>query len=293
MNEPEKCIECGSTNILNDPENGDTVCITCGLVLDNTQFAPPPEHLTKKEPTHIIAYTSAYIGTKTHHTQRTELNVAYDISLVIQKLDLPRYMERIAINYVRKLRRARKQQKNQKIRLTRTELTIVSIWVTIKKLNYPLSADEYLKKLQPLFKNQNLMKMEKRASQFIKPQNRFPNTNLITKHINKLTSTLENNHLIDNLYANKLGSYAIQIVLANPSIVSNRKANIVAASALLTADRLLAKRLRVNLLAEKANIGTGSLSKLAQTCKQHAPPLPPDGAAIQFSSYLLKEVKIC
>jgi hypothetical protein len=137
------------------------------------------------------------------------------------------------------------------------------------------------------------MKIEKRASYFIKNQNRLPNTILITRHINKIAATLENHHFIDSLYANKLCSYAIQIVLANPSIVSNRKVNIVAASALLAADRLLAKQLRLDLLAERANIGTGSLSKLAQICNQYAPPLPPDGAAIKFSNYLLKEVNIC
>jgi hypothetical protein len=202
-------------------------------------------------------------------------------------------MNPLAITHMQKLRHAIKKKNNPKIRLTRAELIIVSIWVTIKRLNYPLSADEYVKKLEPFFKVSNLMKIEKRANYFIKNQNRLPNIALVTGHITKIASQLEHAHLIDSVYANKVSSYAIQIIHTNPGIITNRRANLVAASALLAADCLLTKRLRLNPLAKISNAGASNISSIAQTCKRYAPPLPPESAAIKFSYYLQKEMELC
>jgi transcription initiation factor TFIIIB Brf1 subunit/transcription initiation factor TFIIB len=300
MSENEFCTECGSPNLLNDNENGELVCQTCGLVLGSSEFAPPPDRIQKNLPTHPLAYTSLSVGTEINSHQRTEQNVANDINHTLQQLDLPLNMKQIAITYLQKIRRATKKQQNNnhpnsdsRIRLTRTELTALSIWTAIKLSDYPLSADEYLKKLQTIYKVQNLMKIEKRANHYIKNQNRLPTTILTTKHINKITTQLENTQLIEKTYANKLCSYAIQIIHVNPGIITSRRSRIVAASAILAADALLAKQLRLKSFAQIVNVGTSSLSSLTETCKQYAPPLPPDCAAIKFSSYLLKEVKLC
>lgn len=260
--------------------------------MGSAEFAPPPERIPKTAPNNPIAYTRFCIGTEMESAQRTELNVAHDINHTIQKLELPHTLEPLAINYVQKLRRTMKHQNNHKIRLTRTELTTVSIWTAIKRSNYPLSAEEYLQKLQPLFKVINLMKIEKRAGYFIKNETRIPDPTLVAGHINRLTSKLENNP-IDNAYANKINRYAIEIVLANPGIVTNRKATLVAAAALLAADELLAKQVGLKTIAQAANIGTGRLSELAETCKQYAPTLPKECAALKFSSYLFKELALC
>ncbi|MDR1992983.1 MAG: TFIIB-type zinc ribbon-containing protein [Nitrososphaerota archaeon] len=284
----EKCPECHSTHLFIDNKNGEIVCKTCGLVLGSAEFAPPAERIPKTNPTNPIAYTSLCIGTEIAPTQRTELNVAHDINHIIQKLNLPHTIETIAITYMQKLRRITNKQKNSQIRLTRTELTTLSIWTAIKLTNYPLSADEYLKKLQPLYKIPNLMKTQRRASYFIKNKPQIPNTTLLTGHINKLVSKLENN-LLDSNYANKINSYAIQIIIANPGILTNRKANLIAASALLAADELIANQLSLKTMAQVANIGTSRLSELTKTCKQYAPELPKECAALKFSCYLFKE----
>lgn len=289
MSEYEKCFECGSTSILSDCESGEIVCMNCGLVLGDAEYAPPADRIPKLEPNSPFAYTSFSVGTEIESSQRTELNVAHDINRVIQKLELPRNLQQLAINYVRKLRRLMKQQKDLKIRLTRTELTVVSVWTAVKISNYPLSADEYLKKLQTIFKVENLMKIEKRASFFVKNENRIPDASLVIGHINKIAAKLETT-IVDSSYASKICSYAVQIVYANPGIVTNRKANLVAASALLAADELLAKRLRLKIVSQVANTGTGSLSELVETCKKYAPPLPKECAAVKFSSYLFKDV---
>lgn len=290
MSENRRCPECNNNKaILVDNKNGAIVCKTCGLVLDSAEFAPPADRVPKTEPNHPIAYTSISVGTEIESTHHIELNLAHDINRVIQKLELPHNLEPLAINYVRKLRRLIKQQKKHKIRLTRTELTAVSIWTAIKLTNYPLSADEYLKKLQTLLSVKKLMKIEKRAGQFIKNENRIPDATLVTGHINRIAAKLENTHLIDSTYANKIGGYAIQIIQANPGIVTNRKANLVAASAILAADDLLTNQIALKHLAQVANTGTGRLSELAQTCKHYAPALPKEWSATKFSHYLLKE----
>ena len=284
----EKCPECGNRNIREDNANGERVCMTCGLVVGIAEFAPPADRIPKTDPANPIVFTSTAVGTEIESAHRIELNTAHDINRVIQKLELPRYLEPLAINYVRKLRHQMKQQNNHKIRLTRTELTTWSIWTAIKQINYPLSADQYIKKLQPLLKVKNLMKIEQRAGQFIKNENRIPDTALVVGHINQITSKLENNHLINRTYANKINSYAIQIVQTNPGSIANRKANLMAASALLAADNLLANQLRLKSLAQVASTGTGRLSKLAETYMHYAPALPKEWAAIKFSIYLLE-----
>jgi len=287
LSEFNRCPECGSKNVLNDCNSGEVVCTTCGLVLGEGEFAPPAGRVPKLESNSPFAFTSFAVGTEIASTQRTELNVAQDIDRVIQKLELPRSLQQTAINYVRKVRRMMRQQKDTKIRLTRMELTVVSVWNAVKVSNYPLSADEYVKKLQGVFNVENLMKIEKRAGIFVKIENRVPDADLVIGHINRIAAKLE--CIIDSAYASKVSSYAMQIVLANPGVITNRKANLVAASALLAADELLAKRLHVKPVAEAANTGTGSVSELVATCKKYAPPLPKECAALKFSSYLFKD----
>jgi transcription initiation factor TFIIIB Brf1 subunit/transcription initiation factor TFIIB len=291
LSEIEQCSECGSKNILNDSESGEIVCMNCGLVLGEADFAPPADRIPKIEPNSPFVYTSFAVGTEIASSQRTELNVAQDIDRVIQKLELPRTLQQLAINHVRKIRRLMKQQKDIKIRLTRTELTVVSVWNAIKITNYPLSADEYVKKLQGILSVENLMKIEKRASYFVKNENRIPDTELVIGYINKISAKLEFT-AVDSAYTSKVASYAIEIVLANPGVITNRKANLVAAAALLAADELLAKRLQLRPVAQAANTGTGSVSELLGTCKKYAPPLPKECAAVKFSSYLFKGVDL-
>ncbi len=288
MSEFDRCPECGSTSVLHDCDSGEVVCRGCGLVLGVGEFAPPAERVPKLEPNSPFAYTSFAVGTEIESTQRTELNVAQDVDRVIQKLELPRSLQQVAINYVRKIRRLMRHQKDTKIRLSRMELTVVSVWNAVKVSNYPLSADEYVKKLHGVFDVENLMKIEKRASVFVKIENRVPDADLVIGHITRIAAKLEG--VVDCAYVNKVGSYAVQIVLANPGVITNRKANLVAASALLAADELLGKRLHVKMVAEAANAGTGSVSELMPTCKKYAPPVPKECAALKFSSYLLKEM---
>ena len=288
MSEFDKCPECGSQSVLHDCNSGEVVCMSCGLVLGEGEFAPPAERIPKFEPNSPFAYTSFAVGTEIESTQRTELNVAQDVDRVIQKLELPRSLQQVAINYVRKIRRLMQHQKDTKIRLSRMELTVVSVWNAVKVSNYPLSADEYVRKLHGVFDVENLMKIEKRASIFVKIENRVPDANLVIGHINRITAKLEG--IVDSAYANKVSSYAVQIVLGNPGVITNRKANLVAASALLAADELLGKRLHVKIVAEAANAGTGSVAELVGTCKKYAPPVPKECAALKFGSYLLREV---
>jgi len=292
MCEAEQCSECSSTNIIDDNTKGEIVCINCGLVISKTEPTPPqnrtPPTTTKNTKPHPIAYTNP-LGTKTPANKRTEISTAYTIHHIIPQIDLPQTMQEMAITYMQKLYSATKKHNPKKIRFTKNELTTISIWTTIKQQNYPLSSDEYLKKLAPYIKIKNLMKIEKRANYFIPNQNRTTNIPLVTAHITKIAAQLENTIHIESAYANKISTYAIQIIHANPSIITTRRANLVAASALLAADHLIAKRLRLIPLAKAANTGTGTIAKLAKTCKQYAPPLPPESAAIKFSHHLLKK----
>ena len=292
MCEVEKCSECHSTNIIDDDKKGEIVCMNCGLVVDKAEPTPPqdrtPPTTNKNTQPHPIAYTNP-LGTKIPSNKRTELSAAYDIHYIIPQIGLPQSMQEMAITYMRKLYNATKKHNPKKIRFTKNELVTISIWTTIKQQDYPLSSDEYLKKLAPYIKIKNLMKIEKRASYFIPNQNRTTTISLVTAHITKIAAQLETDIHIESVYANKISTYAIQIIHANPSIITSRRANLVAAAALLAADHLLAKRLRLIPLAKVANTGTGTIAKLAKTCMRYAPALPPESAAIKFSHNLLKK----
>ncbi|MDR0460574.1 MAG: hypothetical protein LBH62_03945 [Nitrososphaerota archaeon] len=294
MCENEKCPECKSTNILDDNENGEAVCMNCGLVIGKTEFTPPQDRTSttnKNASKHPIIYTSSAIGTKTPSNKRTELKIAIDIHHLIPKLGLPQNMEETAIHYMRKLRHETKKHNPQKIRFTKNELITISIWTTIKQQEHPLSSDEYIKKLEDYIKIKNLMKIEKRASYFIKNKNRTPTIPLITAHIIKIADQLENNKHLERTYASKLCSYAIQILHKNPSLITNRRPNIAAAAILLAADQLIANQLQLIPLAKTANTGTGKISNLTQTAKRYAPPLPPDCAALKLTYQLQRKLR--
>jgi len=292
--EVEVCPECGSSSVLDDGEHGEKVCIACGLVLGLSEFTLPQDHTVKAAPVSPIAYTSSAVGVECDSSQRTERQVSYDISWVIQKLELPRNLEVFAVLYARKILREAKHHNPRKFRLTCQELTIASVWKQIKQSKQPLSADEYVRRLEQLYKKRvNLIKIGKRVNYFVKNKNHLADVALISGHVNRIAAKLVDACLIDVAYAHGISVYAIQMVNANFGVASNRKANLTAAGALLAADQLLACRLQLQPLAWAANTGTGNLTPIAKAYKKYAPPLPDECAAVKFVSYLQKEVNIC
>jgi transcription initiation factor TFIIIB Brf1 subunit/transcription initiation factor TFIIB len=191
MNESDFCPECGNNlALLNDTETGEIVCTTCGLVIGNTQYTPPAEHIpTKTTPVHPIVYTSLSVGREIDSYQQLEIAIAKDTKWIVQQLALPNNTTQTAINYTRKLRHATRRHNPYKIRFTRTELTALSIWNALKQLNHPISYDEFTKQITSLIGNINLMKTQNRANYFLNIHNRIPNTNFVIAHINKTLQT--------------------------------------------------------------------------------------------------------
>ncbi|MCL2135747.1 MAG: TFIIB-type zinc ribbon-containing protein [Candidatus Bathyarchaeota archaeon] len=290
MYETEHCTECNNTNILYDETKGETVCTTCGLVLDTQNFTPPADRIPKNDPDNPIIYTNSSIGTETESFQRLELDTAEEIKWIVQMLNFPVNVIKNATKYVCKIRHNMKHHNPNKIRFTKNELTTLSIWNALKQLNYPLSYDEYTQKIRPYTGNINLMKAEKRANHFVKNQTHLPDIELATAHIHKIVTQLEQEHIITNNYANILDPYAIQIIHNNQGSITYRRTKIVAAAAILAADNLLAERLHPPTFAQLSNIGTGKLSTLTTALKHSAPPVPKQCAAIKFREYLSQEL---
>ena len=190
MCEVEHCVECGSNSILYDETRGEAVCRTCGLVLGVFEFTAPADRITKSNSNSPIAYTRAAVGTKMGSSQQFEVNVAFDIDRVLQKIKFPQATKHMAIIYVRRLLRSIDQQTttstDQKPRFTRTQLTALSIWTALKQQKHPLSYKEYTQEIQPYVGKVNLMKLEKRATHYIDNTPHLADVKLVTAHINKL-----------------------------------------------------------------------------------------------------------
>lgn len=286
MSETEQCIECGGNSILHDEISGDTVCRDCGLVLGKVEFTPPPDRVPKNAPTNPIAYTNIALGTKIQSIQRLELNVVHDIKRIVDKLDLPKITARLAVICVCRIRRNMAQQNTQNIRLTRTELTTVSVWITLKQLKHPISYKEYTQKITPIIGKVNLIKIQKRISQFIENTPHISDITLVTAHINKLVSILESNSVVDTYYANLLGKYALEMVHIKPALLRGRRSDLIAASAIYAADGLMAEYFALQVFAEFANVGVANLSAIAQSLKRYAPQAPKESAVIHFTENL-------
>jgi transcription initiation factor TFIIIB Brf1 subunit/transcription initiation factor TFIIB len=183
-----------------------------------------------------------------------------------------------------------KQQNDPKIRFTRTQLTALSVWTALKQLKYPLSCNEFSQKIQPLIGNVNLMKTEKRACHFTDNIPRISDIELVTAHINKLVKVLENKFVIDTYYSHILGKYAIEIVNTKPHLVKGRKSDLIAASAVFAADRLIAEYFTLRVFAEFTNVGAGNLSSFAEIFKRSAPPVPKESAVIHFIENLFRGI---
>ena len=293
MCEVEHCIECGSNSILYDETRGEVVCRNCGLVLGTFEFTPPADRITKSNSTSPIVYTSAAVGTKIGSAQQFEVNVAYDIDRVLQKIKFPQPTKHIAITYVRRLLRSIKQQTtatDQKIRFTRKQLTALSIWTALKQQKYPISYKEFTQEIKKYVGKVNLMKIEKHVAKYINNTPHIADVQLVTAHINKLVNTLENNAVITNYYASILNKYAIEMIHAEQPLLKGHRPDLVAASAVFAADRLIAEYFTLRAFAEFTDVGAGNLSSFAETFKRHAPPVPKESAAIYFIENLFRGI---
>jgi len=291
--EVEHCIECGSNSILYDETRGEVVCRNCGLVLGTFEFTPPADRITKSNSTSPIVYTSAAVGTKIGSAQQFEVNVAYDIDRVLQKIKFPQPTKHIAITYVRRLLRAVNQQTSptdQKPRFTRKQLTALSIWTALKQQKHPISYKEFTQEIKKYVGKVNLMKIEKHATKYINNTPHIADVQLVTAHINKLVNTLENNAVITNYYASILNKYAIEMIHAEQPLLKGHRPDLVAASAVFAADRLIAEYFTLRAFAEFTDVGAGNLSSFAETFKRHAPPVPKESAAIYFIENLFRGI---
>jgi transcription initiation factor TFIIIB Brf1 subunit/transcription initiation factor TFIIB len=279
---------------LYDEARGEVVCRACGLVLGNFEFTAPADRITKSNSTSPIAYTSAAVGTKIGSAQQFEVNVAYDIDRVLQKIKFPQPTKHIAITYVRRLLRAVNQQRttptDQKPRFTRKQLTALSIWTALKQQKHPISYKEYTQEIKKYVGKVNLMKIEKRATHYIDNVPHIADVKLVTAHINKLVHILENNSIITNHYASILGKYAIEMIHAEQSLMKGHRPDLVAASAIFAADRLIAEYFTLRVFAAFTDVGAGNLSSFAETFKRYAPPVPIESAAIYFTENLFRRI---
>jgi hypothetical protein len=221
--------------------------------------------------------------------QRLELNVAYIIDHIVQKLNFPKATTLLAINFVCRLRRAMRQQ-NQQTRFTATELTALSIWTTLKQIKYPLNYTDFTQAIEPFVGEVYLMKIENRALHYIDNVPRISDITLVTAHINKLINTLENQNVISSHYAHILCKYAIELVHANPDLVRGHKAELSSTSAVFAADGLIAEYFTLRVFATFTSVGAGNLSVFAEIFKRSAPPVPKESAAIHFTENLFRGI---
>jgi transcription initiation factor TFIIIB Brf1 subunit/transcription initiation factor TFIIB len=182
------------------------------------------------------------------------------------------------------------QQKDKTIRFSCTDLTAISIWTALKQLKHPIGYNEFSKKIKPYVGPVNLMKIEKRAINYIDNIPHISDVKLVTAHIAKLVNNLESNLVITSYYASILSKYAITMINKEQTLVKGHRPELVAASAVFAADNLIAEYFTLRVFAEFTDVGAGNLSAFAETFKRSAPQVPKESAAIYFTEKLFKEV---
>mgnify|MGYP001048090878 CR=1 FL=1 len=282
VKEFDECPECGSRHIVYDDDAGETVCRSCGFVLGEVEYAPPPERIPKVETRSYHGLTSFAVGTeRLTSRQRTESNTAQDIDRIVSRLGLPNSIKLTAVWYMRKLLGWMREQKGEvKVKLTSRELALISVWGALRIVGAPVSMDEYAGKLNgefPGVDSGDILKLENRASIFARLAYRIPDA---AGYITRLTAKLEDE--VDYPYLKLAAGYATQLIKKNPWIMKGRKPVLAAAAALLAADDLLARKIGVKRIAEVAGAGTASVSNQATFLKKHAPTMPRESASLRY-----------
>jgi len=301
-----ECPECGSANLIKDHNTGEIICGTCGFVLSDVEFAPPPERIPKIERPNYHGLTSFSLGTASpsmvgtvtgtkrvldglSSLQRTESNIVQDIDRIVSNIALPNIVKLIAVVRARKFLRLMREQKNSKTRLTGKEIAVISVWDAIKITDKPITINEYAEKIHAVFPNYtagDILKLQNRAINFAKVTTRMPDpVNYVKSIILKLEGEVEGDYL------NLVGRYAIQMIKKNSWIAENRKPTLVASAALKAADDLLGRKISLQKLSKLSGTGVASITNLATYFKKYAPPIPPKGALFRFRSFWERKVK--
>ena len=251
---------------LRKTDNGEVCCSLCGMVISDLELDPG---FTPASPLKTnVEYTSS--------TEKNVLNATYDALRIIENLHIPVEKEEVR-NIVRKIVAGAKKSRQ---RFTAPEIVLFTVYEAMRLTGRLVSIKAYCNMLKEKFGIE--VSPEKFYRLEVRVRKAAPDLKIklpiVQQCIRQVALKLVQERLIDEKYSVALARYACMIFEnARKKDIQNRNPWLVAASAILAADKMLKRYLNEGVLAIVSSLdGKVNIAKQAEELYKRAPPVPPE-----------------
>lgn len=287
-------MSCRHDHTVKDYTTGEVVCVDCGLVVSEIDYAPPPQvrmdrKLRAYECTSYSAGTHLKAGgrwgrlSRLDSRKRTEAKITILIERICAWLNSPSHISAQAVYVARKLLRA--MRRRESVRFSVDEAAAVSVLLAYRYSNIPLTAERLAETLNGngygnrLYNKDVILRLYRRASAVLATPRYW---GYPKDFLGKITAKFLG--MVDNRYLSLLEQVAFSILKeterSSSQLLAGRNPLVVAAASIIAADQLLGGHIGEENILRKAEVGD-SATALASWLRTFAPPLPPE--AVHYS----------
>ncbi|MCS7114105.1 MAG: hypothetical protein RMJ15_04130 [Nitrososphaerota archaeon] len=282
-----KCPDCGCDRLVRDGSAGEVVCVNCGIVVDEVEYAqghaPKPNRGSfaamgqlgsgKLGYIEVLRYGGErYLRMLGRDSERTVISMATQIATIANRIGAPKAVEEEASLWARRILKAMRT-KGRKMSVD--EIAAVSLWTACKLHSFPITMDEYVKALGWSGGNngnsggngsKSLLKVINKAEGIMALPKVAPDPK---RYIAKLAARLEEaGH--NPRYIATVEAYARMLCDAAADDVSGKDPVCVASTALCVADEVMGGVIGREQIVRLA--GAGYSSSAAEAMKRKKPP---------------------
>ena len=295
-------MSCRHEHTIKDYTTGEVVCVDCGVVLSEVEYAPPPQvRLDRK----LRAYECTSYSAGTHlkaggrwgrlsrldSRKRTEAKIATSIERICAWLSSPSHISAQAVYVARKLLRA--MRRRESVRFSVEEAAAVSVLLAYRYSNIPLTAERLAETLNRngygnrLYNKDVVLRLYRRASTILATSRYW---GYPKDFLGKITAKFLGR--INNRYLSLLEQVAFSILKeaerSNSQLLAGRNPLVVAAASIIAADQLLGGHIGEENILRKAEVGD-SATALASWLRRFT-EIPPS-EALQYRTTGFRETK--
>lgn len=295
-------MSCRHEHTIKDYTTGEVVCVDCGVVLSEVEYAPPPQvRLDRK----LRAYECTSYSAGTHlkaggrwgrlsrldSRKRTEAKITILIERICAWLNSPSNISAQAVYVARKLLRA--MRRRESVRFSVEEAAAVSVLLAYRYSNIPLTAERLAETLNGngygnrLYNKDVVLRLYRRASAILATPRYW---GYPKDFLGKIAAKFLG--MVDNRYLSLLEQVAFSILKeaerSNSQLLAGRNPLVVAAASIIAADQLLGGHIGEENILRKAGVGD-SATALASWLRRFT-EAPPSGA-LQYRTTGFRETK--